>query len=374
MQSAVGTARAAGRHFLGPSLLRIGRGCCGLSGSARQQQLRVKSFCVGASTCDSSGSSGGHIDARQCTTRSGPCSSSTCSSNVKYACTSGSPTYCCSLASCRAPVKAEIQRSFPAGRLLGLLHRPFFCDAGNLFMSTRSAFHAAANARAPQEQQRRQRQQQHEQQQQQPEATSASVQAPLPDGVAYPADYAGLPVPSSTTRTGASKSNSDSHGAGSSSSSSSSPTVEQLGMLPAWARRRLPPRREVLFLRVLPVAPLVGMALGVHLLPRKLDALRPPWPCCLRLCCTFASPESRAYTSAWASHQLYMSPSGPYGFRVVECLCSLRPGPFREGLPLCPYRLHRGAPDSKRKRRACATGPPLFPLYYGLVDLKIQCS
>ncbi|XP_026194241.1 uncharacterized protein LOC113147549 [Cyclospora cayetanensis] len=103
-----------------------------------------------------------------------------------------------------------------------------------------------------------------QQQKQQLAASKESHHASLPEGVAYPADYAAMGA--------SSRSNSSSV---SSSGSSTTATindkrgraVEQMDMLPAWARRVLPPHREVLFLRIIPVAPLVGMALGVHILP-----------------------------------------------------------------------------------------------------------
>ncbi|KAL8275890.1 hypothetical protein Esti_000152 [Eimeria stiedai] len=119
-----------------------------------------------------------------------------------------------------------------------------------------TAYAAITKKQQRQRQSHRQEQsQQQTQQQQQPLAAAGRCDSLL----AYPGSYASNYVPSQTAETESSSS--------SSTSSSSSVGVEVLGMLPAWARRLQPPKREVLFLRVLPVAPLVLMALGLHVLP-----------------------------------------------------------------------------------------------------------
>ncbi|KAL8432657.1 hypothetical protein ACSSS7_004462 [Eimeria intestinalis] len=97
-----------------------------------------------------------------------------------------------------------------------------------------------------------------QQQQQQQLAAAGRCELPLayPDDYAsddaYPSKAAGSESSSSSIRNSTSSSNSSS-----SSSSSSNEGAEALGMLPAWARRLQPPKREVIFMRVLPVAPLL---------------------------------------------------------------------------------------------------------------------
>lgn len=132
-----------------------------------------------------------------------------------------------------------------------------------MFVFLRAAIHSGTHAaqfrqreRSPQQHQQKQnlhQQQKPEQQQQQHEQLAAG--ALFTEGIAYPEDYSA--VPSTCSGSTEIKSN----------SSSKTLAVEQLGLLPLWARRFQPPQREILFLRILPVAPMVAMALGVHLLP-----------------------------------------------------------------------------------------------------------
>ncbi|KAL8453263.1 hypothetical protein Emag_001995 [Eimeria magna] len=119
----------------------------------------------------------------------------------------------------------------------------------------RAAAHAASLATKQQQQRQRHRQEQQQQQQRQ-QQLAASGRCDLP--LEYPDDYAFNADPSTASKIESSSS---------SSSSSNSGGVEVIEMLPAWARRLRAPRREVIFLRILPVAPLVLMALGLHALP-----------------------------------------------------------------------------------------------------------
>ncbi|KAL8428439.1 hypothetical protein Efla_003255 [Eimeria flavescens] len=107
------------------------------------------------------------------------------------------------------------------------------------------------------------------QQQQQQKASAAAGFEAESVHVAYPDDYvpASAPNPVSLNSKSSSNSSRNSSSISSSSKSKRGAAVEHLGFLPAWARRLQPPSREVLFLRTLPLAPLIGMALGLHALP-----------------------------------------------------------------------------------------------------------
>ncbi|KAL8451865.1 hypothetical protein Emed_001745 [Eimeria media] len=132
---------------------------------------------------------------------------------------------------------------------------------------------AATHATSITKKQQQQRQSYKQEQQQQQQQVAAAGRCDLP--LAYPDDYASNAAPSTTNETQSSSSsnsssNSSSSSSGSSSSSSGWVVVEMMEMLPLWARRLRPPKREIIFLRILPVAPLVLMALGLHALPREL--------------------------------------------------------------------------------------------------------
>lgn len=181
-------------------------------------------------------------------------SGSSCSSVMPYP--SVTPFPFCSTAFCFS----ETQKPFPFEKALSksqvLSRSPLLVLLG---AAVHSGTHAAQfqqhEQRSQQQQQKRNLHQQQKPKQQQHEQQVAGVLHA--EGIAYPKDYSALPSTcSSSTET-------------SSNNSRKTFPVEQLGFLPLWARRFQPPQRETFFLRVLPVAPLVAMALGVHVLPRK---------------------------------------------------------------------------------------------------------
>lgn len=162
---------------------------------------------------------------------------------------------------CYTPANRKIQYGFPARACLCERHSLIYGHACSTFaVSSCSAFHAATNPNRQHQQHQRQgrRAQQPQGQQQLPAAAAEPESFVLPEGIAFPNDYV---TPRSATSSGSSTKETND------SSNNTICAVELLGMLPAWARRLFPPRSEIVFLRVLPMTPLLAMALGVHLLP-----------------------------------------------------------------------------------------------------------
>ncbi|CDI80878.1 hypothetical protein, conserved [Eimeria acervulina] len=120
---------------------------------------------------------------------------------------------------------------------------------------------ATTSKKQQQQQQQQQQKQQQQQQQQQQQGLSEALCSALPEGVSCPPDYAGAAPSSSSSSNNNNDSSSSNNGDSSSSSSSSN------DFLPAWALRSAAPAAEVLFLRVLPLAPLLVLSVGVHALP-----------------------------------------------------------------------------------------------------------